>query len=258
VGDVTHGVVGAPTYRLSLRARSLFPFRRGPISPQSPIPDSSQSAGSSDYLFAILPLKISHRFLLSLPPFPRCDHCPALHPSMPFVFVLSFLKYVCPPHRSLIRILLRSYCFRPRFFMPFLHSGPLKHLFPSVRPFRVLGAMSSFLCLCSLCSLPRATFAQRVVLVPAAANSLHGPQFSWVPIFLKMFLFRNATVAQQAIFLQAAANFFQYPQSLRVSSFGSPRRPAAGFLALCRFFRPLTGSLRRLPERPLNISLQIP
>jgi hypothetical protein len=98
---------------------------------------------------------------------------------MPFVVVLSFLKYSgCPPHRSLILILPRSCCFRPRFLMPFFHSWPLKRLFSFVRPFRVLGAISSFPCLCSPCSLPRANFAQRVVLIPAAASSLRGQQFS--------------------------------------------------------------------------------
>jgi hypothetical protein len=141
---------------------------------------------------------------------------------------------------SFILVSLRSCCLRPRSLMPFLHSGPFKFLFSSVRPFRVLGAMS-FPCLCNPCSLPGATFAPRVVLIPAAANSLHGPQFSWVLIFLMRFLFRHATVAQLDTFLQAAANFLRDPQSPRVSSFGSPRRPAADLLPLCRFFRPLTG-----------------
>jgi hypothetical protein len=50
-----------------------------------------------------------------------------------------------PPHRSLIRILPRSCCVRLQFLMPFLHSGHVKRLFSSVRPLRVLGAMSSFL-----------------------------------------------------------------------------------------------------------------
>jgi hypothetical protein len=129
--------------------------------------------------FAILPLKISCKFLLSIPSLSRCDRCPALHPSMPFVVVLSFLKsHSCPPHRSLICILPHSCCFRPRFLMTFLHSEPLKRIFSSTRPFQVLGAMSSFPYLCNPCSLPRATFAQRVVLIPAAANSLRSPQFS--------------------------------------------------------------------------------
>jgi hypothetical protein len=104
---------------------------------------------------------------------------------MPLVVVLSFLNYTgCSPHSSLILILPRSCCFWPRFLMTFLYSGPVKRLFSSVRPFWVVGAMSSFPCLCSPCSLPRATFAQRVVLIPAAANSLRihnfpGSQFSW-------------------------------------------------------------------------------
>jgi hypothetical protein len=155
--------------------------------------------------------------------------------------VLSFLKFNgCPPHRSLNQILPRSCCFWPRFLMPFLYSGPLKRLFSSVCPFQVLGAMSSFPCLCNPCSLPRANFAQRVVLISAAANSLRGPQFPWVPIFLKRFLLRHATVAQLDTFLQVAANFSPDPQSLWVSSFGSPHHLAASFLPLCGFFHPLT------------------
>jgi hypothetical protein len=61
-----------------------------------------------------------------------------------------------------------------------------------------------------------------------------------VTILLKMFLLRHATVAWHVIFLPAAANFFPDPQSPWVSLFGSPDCPAAGFLALCRFFRHLT------------------
>jgi hypothetical protein len=89
--------------------------------------------------------------------------------------------------------------------------------------------------------LSHATPAQWIILNPAVANSLHGPQFFWVPIFLKRFLFRHATVAQLDTFLQAAADFFPDPQSLRVSSFGSSHRPAISFRPLRRFFYPLTG-----------------
>jgi hypothetical protein len=57
-----------------------------------------------------------------------------------------------------------------------------------------------------------------------------------VHLFLTMFLLRHVTLARRDIFLQAAANFLRDPQSPRVSSFGSPRRPAASFRPLCRFF----------------------
>jgi hypothetical protein len=76
--------------------------------------------------------------------------------------------------------------------------------------------------------------------ISVAVNLLCGPQFSWVPI-LKRLLFCHVIVAQLDTFLHAAANFFPDPQSLRVSFFGSPRRPAAGFLPLRCFFHPLTG-----------------
>jgi hypothetical protein len=78
--------------------------------------------------------------------------------------------------------------------------------------------------------------ARWVILLPAGANSFRGPQFPWVWIFLKMFLLRLATAARRDTFLQAAANFLREPQTPRVSSFGSPRRPAARCWPLCRFF----------------------
>jgi hypothetical protein len=132
---------------------------------------------------------------------------------------------------SFIPILPCSICLRPRYVTPFLHFGPIKRSFSSVCPFQVLGAMSSFPCLCNPCTLPRATFAQRVVLILAAANSLHGSQFPWVPVFLKRCLYHHATVAQLNTFLQAAANFLLAPQSPRVISFSPPRRPACPYAA---------------------------
>jgi hypothetical protein len=69
-----------------------------------------------------------------------------------------------------------------------------------------------------------------------------------VNLFLMMFLLRHATLAWQDIFLQAAANFLLDPQSPWVSSFGSPRHPAASFQPLCSFLSPLTGfTIRHLP-----------
>jgi hypothetical protein len=75
--------------------------------------------------------------------------------------------------------------------------------------------------------LRRATFDRRVD---------RGLQLSWVRIFLEVYLFRHATAARRDTFLQAAANNPLDPQSLRVSSFGFPRRPAAIRRPLCRFF----------------------
>jgi hypothetical protein len=74
-----------------------------------------------------------------------------------------------------------------------------------------------------------------------AVTSICSPQFPSVRISLKMFLLRHATVARRDTFLQAAANFIRDPQIPRVSFLDSPRRPAACFLPLCRFSRPLTG-----------------
>jgi hypothetical protein len=85
----------------------------------------------------------------------------------------------------------------------------------------------------------RATSARWLVLLRAAASLLWHP--SWVRLFLKASLLSRATVARRDTFLQAAANFLQDPQIPRVSFFGSSRRPAACFLPLCHFFRPLTG-----------------
>jgi hypothetical protein len=191
--------------------------------------------------FAIFRLKIAYSIFLSVPPLPTCDCRPEFHPPMSFVVVLSIKYSGCPLHRSLILILPRGCCFQPRFLMQFLHSWPLKRLFSSVRPFRVLGAMSSFPCLCSPCSLPRATFAQRVVLIPEAANSLRGPQFSWVPIFLTAFFLRHATVARRVIFLPATVNLLLDSQLAWILPFGFWRRPAARFRFLRRFLSPPTG-----------------
>jgi hypothetical protein len=80
-------------------------------------------------------------------------------------------------------------------------------------------------------SLSRANPARRVIFLPAA-NSSRGPQFPWVRIFLKTFFLRHATLARRDTFLQAAVNFLRDLQYPRVSSFGSPRRPAACFQPL--------------------------
>jgi hypothetical protein len=89
----------------------------------------------------------------------------------------------------------------------------------------------------------RATSARWLVLLRAAASLLWHP--SWVRSFLKASLLRRASVARRDTFLQAVANFIRDPQIPRVSFFGSPRRPAACLLLLCRFFRPLTGFTTR-------------
>jgi hypothetical protein len=52
----------------------------------------------------------------------------------------------------------------------------------------------------------QATSAWRVIFIMAAVNLLCGPQFSWVPIFLKTFLLCHATVAWRVIFLPATVN----------------------------------------------------
>jgi hypothetical protein len=129
----------------------------------------------------MFPLQISYRVLLSVLPLPRCDRYPELHPPMPFVVVFSFLRHsgrLSPT--SFIRLLPRSCCFRPRSLMPFLHSGLFQRLFSSVHPFRVSSATSSWSYLLRSCHLHRATFALRVILIPAAAKGSTislGPNF---------------------------------------------------------------------------------
>jgi hypothetical protein len=83
-------------------------------------------------------------------------------------------------------------------FTPVLPSGSTRRLFPKVHPFRV--PLVNLLLVCffrrpcptdgpsTLRSLRRVTFAQRVVLIQAAANSFRRPHFSRVRIFLMMFL----------------------------------------------------------------------
>jgi hypothetical protein len=83
-------------------------------------------------------------------------------------------------------------------------------------------------------SLRHATVARLVIFLPATIHLFHGSQLSWIRFFLMRFLLRHATFARQETFLQAAANFFPDLQLLRVSSFGTPRRPAARFRSLRR------------------------
>jgi hypothetical protein len=156
--------------------------------------------------FGIFSLRISYMSFLRVPPLPRSARFPGLHPSMPFM-VGSFI--------------------------PVMHCGPFRHLFSNVPPFGLLHVYRDIFLL-------RLCHAQRVTFFPAAVT-FRSPQFAWVQDFLKMFLLRHATVAGRDSFLQAAASFFRDPQSPRVSSFGSPRRPAACFRPLCRFFRRSTG-----------------
>jgi hypothetical protein len=51
LGAITPSVAGAPTYPALTPYTSSFSVSEGSTSPQGPIPVSSQSAGSSDYLF---------------------------------------------------------------------------------------------------------------------------------------------------------------------------------------------------------------
>jgi hypothetical protein len=99
VGALTHGVAGAPTLSGSYPVRDLF-FRFGRGLPLHKV-----------HFFilrnllevATFPLKITYRILFHLTPLPTYDCCPELHPPMPLVVVLSFLKYSgCPPHRSFV------------------------------------------------------------------------------------------------------------------------------------------------------------
>jgi hypothetical protein len=120
-------------------------------------------------------------------------------------------------------------------FLPVLHCGLLRHLFLKAPPVGILCANFSLFCTLRLC------VAQWVTFFLDAVTSFCGPQFPWVQDFLKTFLLRHATVAGRDAFLYAAGSFFRDPQSPRLSSFGSPRRPADYFRPLCRHYLPLTG-----------------
>jgi hypothetical protein len=102
--------------------------------------------------------------------------------------------------------------------------SPFRRFILDVRRFGVLGAISYLPCLWSPCSLRRTTAALWAILIPAAASSFRGPQFSLVRIFLKMFLLRHATLARRDIFPKGAANFLgihnlfgSVPLALRVA-----------------------------------------
>jgi hypothetical protein len=140
----------------------------------------------------------------------------------------------------------RSCSLRPRSLMPFLHSVSFQRLFSNVRPLWVSCFTLFWSYLLQSNFLRRSTFVLWVIL-PAATISFRGPQFPWIRIFQKTFILRRATAALRDTFLQLASNVLRDPQSPRVSSFGSPRLPAARYRPLCRFFLFPTISLRSLP-----------
>jgi hypothetical protein len=127
-----------PHLLLVLRVQLPFPLRSWPTPPQYPVHYSSNPLEFPTTCFAIFFLKISCRVFLSVPPLYRCDRCPELHPLMPFVVVLSFLRHSdrLPP-MPFLRLLPSGCCFGPRSLMPLLHVEPFKRLFPNVRPFQV-------------------------------------------------------------------------------------------------------------------------
>jgi hypothetical protein len=71
-------------------------------------------------------------------------------------------------------------------------------------------------------------------LIPAAAKSFLGPQLSWVPLFLRSFLFRHATVKWRDVLLPATVTLLLDSQYPPVPSFGFWRRSAARFWILRR------------------------
>jgi hypothetical protein len=90
VGAITHGVAGSPTLPSSYPVHKLF-FCFGGGLPLHKVQFLilRDPLGVPTTCFAILPLKISYNFLLSVPSLPRCDRCPALHRPMLFVVVHS-------------------------------------------------------------------------------------------------------------------------------------------------------------------------
>jgi hypothetical protein len=226
-----------PFIRLLLRAHPFFLFGGGLSLHKVQLLIIHNPLGVPTTCFAILPLKISCKFFLSVPSLPNVIAVlrSTLRCRSWLYSASSYIMAVC--HMSLIRILPRSCCIRPRFLMQFLHSWPLKRLFSSLRPFRVLGAMSSFPCLCSPCSLPRATFAQRVVLIPGAASSLRGLQFS---CSMPLLHGGSSSCRRRSI----SSWIHNLPGSIPSASGGAPR-PDSGPYAASSVLRP--ASLRILP-----------
>jgi hypothetical protein len=73
----------------------------------------------------------------------------------------------------------------------------------------LLGLTLSLFCPLHLCLLRCANPTVWVILIPAASNSLRGPQFPRGRIFLKTFPLRHTTAAEWDTFLQVAANFLR-------------------------------------------------
>jgi hypothetical protein len=96
--------------------------------------------------------------------------------------------------------------------MPLMHSEYFQRLFPK-------GVKSSSPCFCSSCSFQGAIPVQRVILLPAAANSFRGPPFPWVRISLTKVPLRRANPAQRVIVLPAAVTSSRGPKFLCVPIF---------------------------------------
>jgi hypothetical protein len=88
--------------------------------------------------------------------------------------------------------------------------------------------------------LCRASFARWVISLRAAVSSFHGPQFSYIRIFLTSFLFRHANFARRNNFRQAAADLLLDLLSLRVLFILLWRLSAARLQTIRRFFGPPT------------------
>jgi hypothetical protein len=124
----------------------------------------------STICFAIFTLKISYKVFLSVPPLPRCDRCPELHPPMLFAVVPSFLRY--------------SGRLPPRSFIPLLPSWRVRYIFLSVRTLRAPRPTRSFVrFFLTTFLLRRAAPARTVIPLPAAANYFRDPQFPRVHPF---------------------------------------------------------------------------
>lgn len=151
---ITPVVASAPTCPVLLALTPLVyfsPFRRGLTTPHSPVLDFQFQRGRNH-------------------PQGPVPHFPVAR------FTDSSPKAFLSDSSDVLAIITRSCRLVPGFLMPLLCSGHFQHLFPNIRHYWLLATSSFFFCPLRLCPLRRATSAQQIIFLPAAANSFHVPQ----------------------------------------------------------------------------------